>query len=46
MVVVNMFVIPQFAKVFASLHTELPLMTRILMAHLALHGRLLAAACW
>ena len=32
MVVVNMFVIPQFAKVFQSLHTELPLMTRILMA--------------
>jgi len=32
MTVVNMFVIPQFAKVFQSLHTELPLMTRILMA--------------
>ena len=31
MLVVNMFVIPQFAKVFQSLHTELPLMTRILM---------------
>jgi len=32
MVVVNIFVIPAFAKVFESLHTELPLMTRILMA--------------
>jgi MSHA biogenesis protein MshG len=32
MVIVNMFVIPQFAKVFASLHSELPLMTRILLA--------------
>lgn len=31
MVVVNVFVIPQFAKVFASMHAELPLMTRILM---------------
>ncbi|HEY0491191.1 MAG TPA: type II secretion system F family protein [Telluria sp.] len=31
MVVVNVFVIPQFAKVFATMHTELPLMTRILM---------------
>ncbi|WP_313703476.1 type II secretion system F family protein [Massilia sp.] len=31
MVVVNIFVIPQFAKVFESLHTELPVMTRILM---------------
>src|SRR5450830_1167838 len=31
MVVVNMFVIPQFEKVFASFHTELPLMTRILI---------------
>lgn len=30
-VVVNLFVIPSFAKVFAGLHTELPLMTRLLM---------------
>lgn len=32
MLVVNVFVIPQFAKVFASMHAELPMMTRILMA--------------
>ncbi len=32
MVVVNIFVIPQFVKVFASFHAELPLMTRILIA--------------
>jgi MSHA biogenesis protein MshG len=32
MVVVNVFVIPQFVKVFASFHAELPLMTRILIA--------------
>lgn len=32
MVIVNLFVIPAFARVFESLHTELPLMTRILMA--------------
>jgi len=31
MVIVNVFVIPAFAKVFESLHTELPFMTRILM---------------
>jgi MSHA biogenesis protein MshG len=31
MVIVNMFVIPQFAKVFDSFHATLPLMTRILM---------------
>ena len=31
MVVVNMFVIPQFVKVFDSFHAELPLMTRILI---------------
>jgi MSHA biogenesis protein MshG len=31
MVVVNVFVIPQFEKVFASFHAELPLMTRILI---------------
>jgi MSHA biogenesis protein MshG len=30
-VVVNIVVIPAFAKVFAGFHTELPLMTRILM---------------
>ncbi|MES2150467.1 MAG: type II secretion system F family protein [Pseudomonadota bacterium] len=32
MVVVNVFVIPQFVKVFASFGAELPLMTRILIA--------------
>jgi MSHA biogenesis protein MshG len=32
MVIVNIFVIPQFEKVFASFHAELPLMTRILIA--------------
>jgi MSHA biogenesis protein MshG len=32
MVVVNIFVIPQFVKVFASFHAELPLMTRMLVA--------------
>ncbi|QBE66668.1 type II secretion system F family protein [Pseudoduganella lutea] len=31
MAVVNLFVIPSFAQVFASLHAELPLMTRILL---------------
>ncbi|KQY01516.1 MSHA biogenesis protein MshG [Massilia sp. Root133] len=31
MVVVNVFVIPQFEKVFQSFHAELPLMTRILI---------------
>jgi MSHA biogenesis protein MshG len=31
MVVVNLFVIPQFEKVFNSFHAELPLMTRILI---------------
>lgn len=30
--IINVFVIPAFAKVFANLHAELPLMTRILMA--------------
>lgn len=30
-VIVNIFVIPSFAKVFAGFHTELPLMTRMLM---------------
>lgn len=30
-VIVNMFVIPAFAKVFEGFHSELPLMTRILM---------------
>uniref|UniRef100_UPI0035B3DAB0 type II secretion system F family protein n=1 Tax=Aquabacterium sp. TaxID=1872578 RepID=UPI0035B3DAB0 len=29
--IINIFVIPAFAKVFASLHAELPLMTRILL---------------
>ena len=32
MVIVNMFVIPQFVTVFASFNAELPLMTRILIA--------------
>lgn len=31
MAVVNVFVIPQFEKVFNSFHTQLPLMTRILI---------------
>ena len=31
-VIVNIFVIPQFVKVFASFHAELPLMTRVLIA--------------
>jgi MSHA biogenesis protein MshG len=31
MFVINIFVIPQFEKVFASFHAELPLMTRILL---------------
>ncbi len=31
MAVINLFVIPAFAKVFAGFHTELPLMTRILL---------------
>ena len=31
LVIVNIFVIPAFAKVFAGFHTELPLMTRMLM---------------
>jgi MSHA biogenesis protein MshG len=30
--IVNIFVIPQFVKVFASFHAELPLMTRVLIA--------------
>ncbi|MES2126215.1 MAG: type II secretion system F family protein [Pseudomonadota bacterium] len=30
--IINIFVIPQFVKVFASFHAELPLMTRILIA--------------
>ncbi len=32
MVIVNIFVIPAFTKVFESFHAELPLMTRILIA--------------
>lgn len=31
MIIVNIFVIPSFTKVFASFHAELPLMTRILV---------------
>jgi MSHA biogenesis protein MshG len=34
--IVNVFVIPQFAKVFASFHAELPLMTRVLIRSSAL----------
>ncbi len=30
-VIVNLFVIPAFAKVFAGFHTELPMMTKILL---------------
>ncbi|HUO43652.1 MAG TPA: type II secretion system F family protein [Burkholderiales bacterium] len=30
-VIINLFVIPAFAKVFASFHAELPLMTRVLI---------------
>lgn len=48
MVVVNIFVIPAFAKVFESFNTQLPLMTRLLLAssNFMLHywGLLLAAA--
>ena len=32
MVVVNMFVIPAFARVYAGFHAQLPLMTRVLIA--------------
>lgn len=32
MVIINAFVIPAFAKVFAGFHAELPLMTRVLIA--------------
>jgi len=32
LVIINVFVIPTFAKVFNSLHADLPLMTRILVA--------------
>lgn len=31
MVVINLFVLPQFAKIFANLKTELPLLTRVLL---------------
>lgn len=31
-VVINIMVIPQFEKVFASLHTELPILTKVLIA--------------
>jgi MSHA biogenesis protein MshG len=48
MVVINLFVIPAFAKVFANLHAELPLLTRVLLAvsHAMVSGwpYLLAAA--
>ncbi len=48
MVVVNIFVIPAFAKVFESFNTQLPLMTRLLLASsdFMLHywGLLLAVA--
>jgi MSHA biogenesis protein MshG len=32
LVIVNIFVIPAFAKVFEGFHTELPLMTKVLLA--------------
>jgi MSHA biogenesis protein MshG len=32
MIVINVFVVPQFAKVFKGLNTELPLLTQVLMA--------------
>jgi MSHA biogenesis protein MshG len=32
MVVINMFVIPAFAKVYAGFHAQLPIMTRVLVA--------------
>jgi MSHA biogenesis protein MshG len=32
MAVINLFVIPAFAKVYASFHAELPLMTKVLIA--------------
>ena len=41
-VIINIFVIPAFAKVFEGFHTELPLMTRILMGFSRFHGGLLA----
>ncbi len=42
MFVVNIFVIPAFAKVFEGFGAELPLMTRILHRLFQLHGRLVA----
>jgi MSHA biogenesis protein MshG len=56
--IVNIFVIPQFVKVFASFHAELPLMTRLLIASsgfmvaywpalvVALAGAVLGARAW
>jgi MSHA biogenesis protein MshG len=48
MVVINLFVIPAFSKVFANLHAELPLLTRVLLgfSHAMVAGwpYLLAAA--
>jgi MSHA biogenesis protein MshG len=57
MVIVNIWVIPQFVKVFASFNAQLPLMTRILIATsgfmvaywpllLALSAALVAGARW
>ena len=49
MVVVNVFVIPQFEKVFVSFHAELPMMTRILIGFRASRsrgGRRLPSRCW
>ena len=48
LVIVNLWVIPAFAKVFAGFHTELPLMTRILLGFSGFmvqywYGMLLAA---
>ncbi len=44
--VINVFVIPAFAKVYASFHTELPLMTRILIntSNFTIHYWLLVVA--
>ncbi len=46
--VINIFVVPAFAKVFANLHVELPLMTRLLLgtSHFVVEGwpAMLAAA--
>jgi len=35
-VIINLFVLPAFAKVFAGFHAQLPLITKILMGFSAL----------